>query len=126
MKIAFPTQENNGIESTVHDHFGSARFFIIVDSETGDSKTISNQDINHTHNNCQPLLAIGNNRVDAVVTGGIGAGAISKLTEAGIISYRAVEGTVSENLKLINSGKLPKFSLDHTCTGHSINGECVH
>jgi predicted Fe-Mo cluster-binding NifX family protein len=125
MKIAFPTQENINIESPVYNHFGSARFFIIVDSETGDSITLSNQDINHMHGNCQPLLALGNNKVDAVVVGGIGGGALRQLSNTGITTYRAVEGTVSENLELLKLGKLPKFTLNQTCSGHH-NGECAH
>ena len=29
MKIAFPSQDDNGLESRVHGHFGSAHRFII-------------------------------------------------------------------------------------------------
>jgi predicted Fe-Mo cluster-binding NifX family protein len=127
MKIAFPTQENKNIESPVYSHFGSARFFIIVDAETGEHETIDNHDLNHAHGKCQPLVALGGKTVDAVVVGGIGGGALKKLTEEGVKTYRAIEGTVSENLSLIKDGKLPEFTLDHTCKGHQHGiGECVH
>ena len=127
MKIAFPTQENKSIESPVYSHFGSARFFIIVDAETGEQETVDNHDLNHAHGKCQPLVALGGKSVDAVVVGGIGGGALQKLTEEGVKTYRAVEGTVSENLSLIKDGKLPEFTLDHTCKGHQHGiGECVH
>jgi predicted Fe-Mo cluster-binding NifX family protein len=127
MKIAFPTQENKSIESPVYSHFGSARFFIIVDAETGEQETVDNHDLNHAHGMCQPLAALGGKSVDAVVVGGIGGGALKKLTEEGVKTYRAVEGTVSENLSLIKDGKLPEFTLDHTCKGHQHGiGECVH
>jgi predicted Fe-Mo cluster-binding NifX family protein len=49
-----------------------------------------------------------------------------KLGNAGIAAYRAVEGTVSENLALIKDDKLPLFSVDQTCAGHGNNGECSH
>ena len=127
MKVAFPTQENKSIESPVYSHFGSARFFIIVDAETGEQETVDNHDLNHAHGTCQPLVALGGKSVDAVVVGGIGGGALKKLTEKGVKTYRAVEGTVSENLSLIKNGKLPEFTLDHTCKGHQHGiGECVH
>ncbi len=125
MKIAFPTQENIGLDSTVYNHFGSARFFIIVNDETNESEAIDNHDLNHAHGMCQPLAALGSNKVDAVVSGGIGGGALSKLNAAGIAVYRGTEGTVSENLEMIKTGRLPEFSMKHACTGHE-HGECVH
>ena len=126
MKIAFPTQESNGLESLVYGHFGSANYFIIVDSESGMVEAADNEDKHHAHGQCQPLEALSGNIVDAVVVGGIGAGALQRLSAEGIQTYRAVEGTVSENLELIQSGVLPVFTLEHTCAGHSSQEGCAH
>jgi len=126
MKIAFPTQENKGLESTVHNHFGSAPFFVVVTSENGDLEILDNQDLGHEHGNCQPLAALGGAPVDAVVVGGIGGGALKKLADAGIQAYRAMEGTVSDNLSLMKEGRLPVFTMDQTCRGHQGIGNCVH
>ena len=126
MKIAFPTQENKGLESTVYNHFGSAPFFVVVASENDELEILDNQDLGHAHGNCQPLAALGGAPVDAVVVGGIGGGALKKLVDAGVRAYRAVEGTVSENLTLIKEDKLPAFTMDQTCRGHQGIGDCVH
>ncbi|MBU0987701.1 MAG: diguanylate cyclase [Proteobacteria bacterium] len=126
MKIAFPTQENMGIDSPVYSHFGSARFFIVVDAKTGEIETENNKDLDHIHGKCQPLVALGGKTVNVVVVGGIGKGALHKLGNAGIAAYRAVEGTVAENLELFRAGKLPEFTMEHTCSGHQINGQCAH
>ncbi len=126
MKIAFPTQENIGMKSTVFSHFGSANFFIIVDAKTDEMEAVGNSDLNHAHDKCQPLVALGGKIVDAVVVGGIGKGALQKLNNSGITTYRAVEGTVSENLDLIKSGKLPEFSMAQTCSGHQGIAGCIH
>ena len=67
MKIAFPTDSDNGLESQVFNHFGSAPFFIVVDSDTNEHEIINNQDLNHTHGKCQPLKALGGKNVDVVV-----------------------------------------------------------
>ncbi len=83
MRIAFPTKENKGLESTVYTHFGSAPVFVVVDSEEGGLEILDNQDLGHEHGNCQPLAAIGGTLVDAVVVGGIGGGALKKLANAG-------------------------------------------
>jgi predicted Fe-Mo cluster-binding NifX family protein len=126
MIIAFPTQEDEGLESRIYGHFGSASRFIVMDSEKGSFEVLVNGDREHHHGRCQPLNALGGRRVDAVVVGGIGGGALSKLNAAGVKVYRAVEGSIGENLKLIQSGFLPVFTLDQTCAGHGAGGGCVH
>ena len=126
MKIAFPTQKDMGMNSIVYGHFGSAPYFIIVNLHSGDCESLANQNLNHEHGNCRPLIALSNKPVNAVVVGGIGGDALMKLRAAGINTYRAVEGTVLENLDLIRSGKLPEFTPDQTCMGHHNNGQCAH
>ena len=127
MKIAFPTQEKNEKGSPVHNHFGSAPYFVVVDTDTDESHTIDNQNLDHTHGNCQPLVALGGTEVDAVVVGGIGGGALRKLLNTGIKAYRAVDGTVLDNLAFFKDDKLEVFSPEHTCQGHHHGiGECVH
>ena len=126
MRIAFPTQDDRGMESPVYGHFGSAPCFIIVDSDTITFESVDNPDREHQHGRCQPLNALSGKIVDAVVVGGIGAGALQKLSGAGIEIYRGVEGSVAENLELIKSGLLPLFTLDQTCAGHDSGKQCAH
>lgn len=126
MIIAFPTLEDRGIESQVHGHFGSAPCYILVDMENSTCQSLVNADQDHQHGQCRPTHALGNNVVHAVAVGGIGLGALQKLNAAGIAVYRAVEGTVKENLDLARSGLLPVFTSDQTCAGHSAGGGCAH
>jgi hypothetical protein len=65
MKIAFPTQFDHGLESPVFGHFGSAGYFLVVDDASGAVETIVNADRDHLHGQCQPLAALGGNKVDA-------------------------------------------------------------
>jgi predicted Fe-Mo cluster-binding NifX family protein len=126
MKIAFPSQEDKGMDSPVYSHFGSARFFTIVDSDNGKSHTQINLDVDHLHGQCQPVRALGDQPVDAIVVGGIGGGALRKLQQASIQVFRGVEGTVQENLDLFRDGKLPEFAFEQVCKGHGGNGGCAH
>jgi len=125
MRIAFPVRLDMGLDSAVDGHFGSAPFFVVVDSETRRAATHPNLDLEHKHGSCRPLEALGT-PVDAVVAGGIGGGALAGLRAAGIKVYRGVEGTVRENMEMIEAGHLPEFSPDHTCAGHSPGEPCVH
>jgi predicted Fe-Mo cluster-binding NifX family protein len=126
MKLAFPVEKDDGMASPVFGHFGSAPFFVVVESENGAVESLGNKDRVHLHGQCQPLAALSGKVVDAVVVGGIGAGALMKLNDAGVKVYRAVEGTVSENLALFKSGRLPEMGFDHTCAGHQGGGHCAH
>ena len=126
MKIAFPVQVDVGLDSQVHGHFGSAPSFVILDSTSGEYQTISNTDAHHAHGQCQPVKALAGNPVDAVVVGGIGGGALMRLQSQGVRVFRAVEGSVKQNLEFIRSGKLPEFSVNMTCAGHHGQGGCQH
>ncbi|WP_300670281.1 NifB/NifX family molybdenum-iron cluster-binding protein [Desulfoluna sp.] len=118
MKIAFPTEKFDEQESPVYNHFGSANFFVIVDTETGACEKVLNQDLNHQHGKCQPVMALGGRIVDAVVVGGIGGSALGKLKVKGVTVYRAVEGTVRENLGKFKNGELKEFMPVDVCSGH--------
>jgi predicted Fe-Mo cluster-binding NifX family protein len=126
MKIAFPVIEDRGLESPVYSHFGSAPFFMVLDSSNGGVEALGNTDAHHIHGQCQPLKALGGTAVDMVVVGGIGAGALMKMQGMGIRVFRAVEGSVSENLELLKAGKLPEFSANMTCAGHQGGHGCAH
>ena len=126
MKIAFPTQADKGLESEVFGHFGTAPYFILVDSDKNRIESVGNSDLHHEHGQCRPTAALGGNQVDAIVVGGIGGGALNKLLAGGIKVFRAVEGTVDDNLALIKSGQLPEFKMNMTCAGHSSGQGCAH
>ena len=77
MKICFPVQNDNGIESTVYNHFGSAPAFVVIDTDTNNVTSINNRDQHHSHGACNPMKALDNQEIDAIVVGGIGAGALT-------------------------------------------------
>ena len=126
MKIAFPSNENNGIDSQVYNHFGSAKLFIITDSDNENTEVVFNQDLDHEHNNCQPLKALGRSDIDVVVVAGIGGGALRKLNASNIKVYKAVEGNVKDNLEKYISEDLTEFTPSLTCGGHGPGGDCFH
>lgn len=118
MKICFAVAKDEGIESTVYGHFGSAPAFVVVNTDSNDISSVTNNDVGHTHGSCNPFQAIGGAIVDAVVVGGIGAGALMKLNSEGIKVFKAASGTVKGNIDLFNENKLHELTIDHTCAGH--------
>jgi predicted Fe-Mo cluster-binding NifX family protein len=124
MKICFPVESDKGLDSDVYNHFGSAPIFVVYDTETKSIDTINNQDLGHVHGMCSPLKALNGKMVDAIVVGGIGAGAINKLNDMGIKVYRATQGTVQANIGLFESSKMDEITIEHACGGH--DGGCGH
>lgn len=124
MKVCFAVHSDEGTESVVYGHFGSAPTFIIVDTEGQSTSSVINRDKNHVHGACNPLAAIGGNKVDAIVVGGIGAGALMRLNAEGIKVYRAAAPTVKMNVELIQTNRLPELTMQQTCAGHQ--GGCGH
>jgi predicted Fe-Mo cluster-binding NifX family protein len=126
MKICFPVQHDNGMESAVYNHFGSAPLFLVVDTDTNSIASISNQDQHHAHGACNPMKALDNQKVDAIVVGGIGAGALTRLNQMGINVHRSQADTISGNMALLAEKSLPLLTLQGSCGGHSAGGGCAH
>ncbi|MDH4163693.1 MAG: NifB/NifX family molybdenum-iron cluster-binding protein [Nitrospirota bacterium] len=130
MKVCFPVQQDQGIDSVVFNHFGSAPAFIVVDTGSKGITTIQNGDKNHAHGACNPLKALDNQKIDVVIVGGIGAGALSRLGQAGIRVYRSAPGTINENLSLLERKELAEYAMQGCCGGHGHDhgsgGGCAH
>jgi predicted Fe-Mo cluster-binding NifX family protein len=125
MKVCFPTETLLGLDSEVYGHFGSAPGFVVIDTGTMSVEEINNNDLHHVHGMCQPLKALGGHEVDAVVVVDIGMGALMRLQAQGILVYRGMQGTVRQNVDLIQSKKLPQFRAENACSGHT-DGGCAH
>ena len=126
MKLCIPVAENQALNSIVYGHFGSAPLFLLVDSETLAVESLTNHDEHHVHGACNPLKALAGRAVDAVIVGGIGAGAVRGLRQAGIAVYQSPEQTVAEAVAQFTAGTLPELDVQHACSGHSTGGDCHH
>jgi len=130
MQICIPILEDRGLDSTVCEHFGSAPHFMIVDTESGNCRAISNDNRHHAHGMCQPLAVLAGAAVEGVVVGGIGMGALTKLQAANIAVYRSTYGTVGETVAAFKAGALdpvePATACAHHGSGHAAAGHGPH
>lgn len=122
MKVCFPVQRNEGVESRIYNHFGSAHMFVVVDTEMNDVMVITNSDRNHTHGACNPIRALGDQKVDAIVVGGIGSGALQRLRQSGIRVYHAQAPDIKENIAMLKNRSLPEVTPERVCGGHTQEG----
>jgi predicted Fe-Mo cluster-binding NifX family protein len=126
MKICFPVSKVDGMESEVYGHFGSAPAFLVIETDSNTVTTINNKDQHHEHGACNPLKALNNQKVDAIVVGGIGGGALSRLNQLGIKVFQSQASTIKEKIAVFNKQGLPEFAATHCCPGHGHIGGCGH
>ena len=126
MKVCFPVKEAPSLDSQLFGHFGSAPAFVMIDTDTDELSVVENLDRHHGHGGCSPIRALGGRKVDAVVVGGIGRGALAKLAQEGIAVYQGAEGTVQLNLELFNTGQMLKVQPGQTCSSHRNHEGCAH
>ena len=124
MKIGFAVEFDEGMESVIYGHFGSAPAFIIVDTDLKQVVGLDNRNMHHEHGACNPIMALDGNRIDAMVVGGIGGGALIKLNQMGVKVYGAGAISVKENIALLQDNKLNELLISDTCQAH--HGECGH
>ena len=125
MNICIPITQDNGIRSPVSLHFGSAPIFMVVDTESGTCRAITNGNLHHDHGMCQPLSQLAGEKLDAMVVGGIGMGAVSKFNAASIRVFFSDHSTVEETVAAFKSGTLREVTPAMACAGHG-NGHHGH
>lgn len=126
MKVCFPVVKAEGLDSKVYGHFGSAPVFVVVETDNNTVTMVNNKDQHHAHGACNPLKALNNQKVDAVVVGGIGGGALTRLNQLGIKVFQAQASTVKENIAMLKTRNLPELTLSRCCPGHGHISGCKH
>lgn len=118
MNICIPVTEDKGLASPVCAHFGSAPFFLLVDTDSSACRAIPNRNQHHGHGMCMPLATLQGESLDAMVVGGIGMGALNKLLAAGIRVYLAEHATAAETVAALQAGALRPMGTDDACAHH--------
>jgi len=109
MKIAISAC-GDSLGSKAHQLFGRCDYFVIVDTETGESASVKNTSAEAaTGAGTAAAQDLFNAGVTAVISGQIGPNACEVLKAAGIAMYSAPAGiSVQEALEKFKAGALPK------------------
>jgi predicted Fe-Mo cluster-binding NifX family protein len=120
--ICIPTNGDAGLEETVCEHFGSASYFTIYDSESQEVTVVKNRNAHHSHGTCHPMNQLASYRIDGVICGGMGHRAIEALNSQGIKIYQADFSQVGEVIEQIKSGSMREMDPARACRGHGHRG----
>ncbi len=119
MRVCLPTMGKNGMDERVHNHFGSARYFTIYDTDTQAATVVENNNEHHTHGACQPVDAIASHQINAVLTSGMGGRAVQMFNNSGIKVFQLAGHTVRDAIGKFERGELLELTVQNACAGHS-------
>ena len=116
MKVAIPYEAGQ-----VFGHFGHSAAFMVYEIEAGKVVSSTLLPTNGSgHGALAGLLAA--NKVNALICGGIGGGARTALSAAGIAVYAGVTGSADAAATALAEGRLT-FDPDAVCAHHEGHGE---
>lgn len=118
MRICIPTMDDSGLDSRLYDHFGSAPFMTLADTESGAVDVIRNTGHQHEHGRCTPVSHVDRDRTDAVVCHGMGKRAVASLRKGGLRVYVTAADSVRDAIVEVCAGRLEELSVDTACGGH--------
>jgi predicted Fe-Mo cluster-binding NifX family protein len=98
------------LNSQVDPRFGRCSYFIIVDIETMNFESISNESSMATGGaGIQAAQTVAKAGVDVVLTGNVGPNAFQTLSSAGIMVFIGANGTIKEAIEKYKKGELKKL-----------------
>ncbi len=120
MKVIVPLDEQAGQSSKISEHFGSAPFYAVADTEVDSLEIIANDCMHHDHGQCNPPDFFSKLGVSALLCHGIETGAVHKLQKMGMTVYiTTIVTTLEEALLLFKRGTLKKVTPQEACHGHA-------
>jgi predicted Fe-Mo cluster-binding NifX family protein len=106
MKIGI-TSTGKELHAQVDPRFGRCRYFLIVDTNTMEFDSISNQSaIASGGAGIQAAQMIANSGIEILITGNIGPNAFKTLSAAGVKVFTGLKGTVREAIDRYKKGEL--------------------
>ena len=121
MKLCIPIIENRFLGSEISGHFGKAPAYLLVETSGNEVAGLLERGARGKEA-CAPVEAMVKSGVEAVVCGGLGAGAMERLGSAGIHVYQTSARTVEEMLEEFVEGNLRAMEPARLCAGHHNHG----
>ncbi|WP_028579284.1 NifB/NifX family molybdenum-iron cluster-binding protein [Desulfogranum japonicum] len=122
LRVAIPSLGDGGLDGKRAGHFGHCDVFTFIDLEDGEIKEITTlQNKEHVQGGCMvPVNLLAENKVNALVVGGIGMRPLMGFRSVGIDVYHdAVRADIRPVVEDFIAGKLPMITDNDVCGGGS-------
>ena len=122
MKICV-TSIKDTIDSEVDPRFGRCKYFLIIDMDSNNVKTISNESIMSAGGaGIQAAQMVAKTGASIVITGNIGPNAYKTLLAAGIKVITGVNGSIKDIIDKYTKGELNETEAPNVGSHHGIGG----
>ncbi len=119
-RIAVPSNGEGGLDGMRSGHFGHCDVFTFIDVENGGIKNVSTlQNQEHVQGGCMvPVNLLAENKVTALIVGGIGMRPLMGFKQVGIDVYHDDQRPeIRPVVEDLIAGKLPEIQSDQVCGG---------
>lgn len=119
-RIAIPSNGEGGLKGTRAGHFGHCDVFTFIDVENGEIKEVTTlSNLEHAQGGCMvPVNLLADNRVNALVVGGIGMRPLMGFRQVGIDVFHDDQRTDIEPVVMdLIQDKLTEITNDQVCGG---------
>jgi predicted Fe-Mo cluster-binding NifX family protein len=125
-RIIIPVEDQTGLEAQVAAHFGRAPYFLIIDFENGEIKTLktepnTSEHLGGTGHPHETLLAF---KPNVIVAQGMGPGGLHSFRSAKVIVLKATADTVKETVEAFKHGKLTELEAGCEHAHHHEHSGC--
>jgi predicted Fe-Mo cluster-binding NifX family protein len=120
VRIAIPSEGEGGLDGVRAGHFGHCDVFTFVDVEEGKIVEVSTlQNKEHVQGGCMvPVNLLAENKVDALVVGGIGMRPLMGFQQVGIkVYHEAQTREIRPVVEQMIAGQIPIIAPDQVCGG---------
>ncbi len=121
MKIAIPSEGDQGLDAMRSGHFGHAPYFTLVTIENGEIESVESvKNVDHDTEGCGGVIdyvcGLG---VDGILAVGMGRPPLMRFNQAGITVYSERETPmVGAAVKRLADGEVGVMSIDDACNHH--------
>ncbi len=119
-RIAVPSNGEGGLDGMRSGHFGHCDVFTFIDVENGKIKNVTTlQNQEHVQGGCMvPVNLLSDNKVNALIVGGIGMRPLMGFKQVGIDVYHDDQRPeIRPVVEDLIAGKLPEIQSDQVCGG---------
>jgi predicted Fe-Mo cluster-binding NifX family protein len=118
--IAIPSELPGGLDAQLGQHFGHCALYTVVTAKNGQVVSVGAlPNVPHQQGGCMaPVNHLAGNGVNVLLAGGMGMRPLMGFNQVGIAVYHCGEAaSVGQAVDAFLAGRLPAFSMDHTCGG---------
>lgn len=118
--LAIPSVNPGGLEAGIDAHFGHCALYTVVEIEDGQVKEVRTMpSCPHEQGGCMaPVNYLADNKVKALISGGMGMRPLMGFNQVGITVYHAGGApSVGLAVEAFLGEKLSQFTPAHTCGG---------